>query len=136
MVGPTLDVYVAEQVKYWISNDVQSAEMKLDGLGGNPVEVSISMQGNEAQVAFRTDELHAREALEKASLHLKDMLQREGVVLTGVTVSTAGAGDQGAQERRPRSGARQAEVTSALPVTNQAVLGGNRVTGRALDLFV
>jgi flagellar hook-length control protein FliK len=48
-------MYVAEKVAYWISNDVQSAEMKLDGIGSDPVEVSIRMQGNEAHIAFRTD---------------------------------------------------------------------------------
>lgn len=132
------EVYVAEQVKYWISNDVQNAEMKLDGIGNNPVEVSISMQGNEAHVAFRTDELQAREALENASLHLKDLLQREGLVLSGVSVGTAGtgAGDSGAQERKPRQGGRVATVASAQPTPAINASSSGRVAGRALDLFV
>lgn len=132
------EVYVAEQVKYWISNDVQNAEMKLDGIGNNPVEVSISMQGNEAHVAFRTDELQAREVLENASLHLKDLLQREGLVLSGVSVGTAGAGagDSGAQERKSRQGARVATVASAQPTPAINASLSGRVAGRALDLFV
>lgn len=137
VVAP-VEVYVAEQVKYWISNDVQNAEMKLDGIGKNPVEVSISMQGNEAHVAFRTDELQAREALENASLHLKDLLQREGLVLSGVSVGTAGAGagDSGAQDRKSRQGARVATVASAQPAPAMNASSSGRVTGRALDLFV
>lgn len=132
------DVYVAEQIKYWISNDVQSAEMKLDGIGDNPVEVSISMQGNEAHVTFRTDELQAREVLESASNHLKELLQREGLVLSGVSVGTAGAGagDSGAQERKPRQGVKSAAVVAAQPIRADLASASGRVSGRALDLFV
>lgn len=135
MQGPT-DAYVAQKVAYWISNDVQNAEMKLDGIGQQPVEVSIRMQGNEAHVAFRTDELQARAALENAAVHLKELLQREGLVLSGVSVGTAGAGDSGDQERRPRQGARQSMIASVQParVDRSAVAG--RVTGGSLDLFV
>ena len=132
------EMYVAEQVKYWISNDVQSAEMKLDGLGDNPVEVSISMHGNEAQVSFRTDEQQAREALENASVELKGLLQREGLVLTGVSVGGAGsgAGDSGAQERKSRQGAKQAIVAVAQPLSNGDSSISNRSPGRTLDIFV
>ncbi len=130
------DVRAAEQVTYWVSHDVQKAEMKLDGVGEKPVEVSISMQGNEAQVAFRTDEVQTRAVLESASSHLKDMLQREGVMLTGVSVGTSGAGDSGGQERQPRQGARQALVEVAQTTAPVARAGGSAGAGRAVDLFV
>jgi flagellar hook-length control protein FliK len=130
-------LYVAEQVKYWISNDVKNAEMRLDGIGNNPVEVSISMQGNEARVAFRSDEAQARDVLEAASSHLKDLLQREGLVLSGVSVGTTGSGNAGSQQRREQQGARQArEVAAAQSVASQAATSGPRASGRALDLFV
>jgi len=132
----SMETYVAEKVAYWISNDIQNAEMKLDGIGELPVEVSIRMQGNEAHIAFRSDELHARAALENASEHLKDMLQREGVVLTGVSIGTAGSGDAGGQERKSRQGARQAGVVSVEPARTESVAGSRRSTGGALDLFV
>ena len=136
-VAAATDAQVAEQVQYWISNDVQNAELKLDGLGEKPVEVSISMQGNEAHVSFRTDEASARSALENAGTHLKDMLQREGLTLGGVFVGNSGG--QGAdreQQRQPRQGVRQAQVAAARL---QPVDQGRRshgMTGRALDLFV
>ena len=132
----TMDIYVAEKVAYWISNDIQNAEMKLDGIGEFPVEVSIRMQGNEAHIAFRSDELQAREALENASLHLKELLQREGLVLSGVSVGTAGAGDGSSQDRKPRPGARQSGVVSVQPAIAQGVAGSRRSTGGALDIFV
>jgi flagellar hook-length control protein FliK len=131
-----VDMYVAEKVAYWISNDVQNAEMKLDGIGAEPVEVSIRMQGNEAHIAFRTDEILARSALESASVHLKDLLQREGLVLSGVSVGTSGAGDSGDPERRSRQGMRQSVVTAVQPSSADRMSGLSRVTGGALDLFV
>lgn len=132
----SMETYVAEKVAYWISNDVQNAEMKLDGIGELPVEVSIRMQGNEAHITFRSDELHARAALESASEHLKDMLQREGLVLSGVSVGTAGAGDAGGQERKSRQGARQAGVASVQAAPTESVAQSRRSTGGAVDLFV
>ncbi len=137
--SPT-DSLVAEKVAYWISNDVQNAQMKLDGIGDKPVEVSIRMQGNEAHIAFRTDELQAQAALESASAHLKDLLQREGLVLSGVSVGSSGAnGSGGAGD--PQSGARQgvrqqATVVASVQSPASADRGAGRATGSALDLFV
>ena len=135
-VAPAPDLQAAEQVKYWISQDVQNAELKLDGLGDKPVEVSISLNGNEAHVAFRTDEQQTRGVLESAGAHLKDMLAREGLVLSGVSVGTSGTNGGDGGERKPRQGVRQSLVTAA-PVG--AVDAGPRTrvpAGRALDLFV
>ena len=131
-----LEAYVAEQVTYWIAQDVQNAELTLDGMGFSPVEVSISMQGNEAQVAFRTDELHARDAIESASEQLKDALQRQGVLLTGMSVGTSHSGDASGQGRRPRQEGRQVVVTALAPVPVDSPVQTKIPQGRALDLFV
>jgi flagellar hook-length control protein FliK len=133
-----LDTYVAEQVSYWITQDVQNAELTLDGVGHSPVEVSISMQGNEAQVAFHTDESAARDALQNATEQLRDMLQRQGLVLAGVSVGNAHSGEAGQQQqKRPRQGGRQGMVVSAEPVGGGA--DSRRMqpaSGSAVDLFV
>ncbi len=138
--APLPEMQVAEQVTYWVSQNVQNAELTLDGLGQVPVEVSISVQGKEAQITFRTDEAATRSVLEGASAHLKDMLQREGMVLTGVSVGTSGSGgDANAGERRSRQSARQGWVASQ-PVTAAPIQEAGRrvgtVAGRSVDLFV
>ena len=138
--APMPEMQVAEQVTYWVSQNVQNAELTLDGLGQVPVEVSISVQGKEAQITFRTDEAATRSVLEGASAHLKDMLQREGMVLTGVSVGTSGSGgDANAGERRSRQSARQGWVASQ-PVTAAPIQEAGRrvgtVAGRSVDLFV
>jgi flagellar hook-length control protein FliK len=131
------EMQVAEQVTYWVTQNVQNAELTLDGLGASPVEVSINVQGNEAQITFRSDEAATRSVLESAGAHLKDMLQREGMVLTGVSVGTSGRGDAGdSGERRPRQGARHVAIA---PLQAATVEAGRRVgvpAGRSVDLFV
>ena len=130
------EAMVAEQVNYWIGQDVQNAELKLDGMGDSPVEVSISLQGNEARVEFRTDQLEARQVLEGAVSHLKDLLGNEGLVLSGVSVGSSGADGAASQEKRPRQGERQASV--AVPQAQPADAGARpgRLSGQAVDLFV
>lgn len=130
------EAMVAEQVNYWIGQDVQNAELKLDGMGDSPVEVSISLQGKEARVEFRTDQLEARQVLEGAVSHLRDLLGNEGLVLSGVSVGSSGADGAASQEKRPRQGERQASF--AVPQTQSADAGvrPGRLSGQSVDLFV
>ena len=131
---------VADQVHYWVSQNIQNAELKLDGLGDAPVQVSISLQGNEAQIAFRSDEVGTREVLERAGAQLKDMLHSEGLVLTGVSVGTSGSGGSSADERRARQASRQLaigplQVGSAETAPRARAVSG-QTAGRSVDLFV
>ena len=126
---------IAQEVSYFISKDIQNAEMKLEGLGGAAVEVSINMQGKEAQVVFRSDEVQTREVLENASAHLRDMLQQEGVVLTDVFVGSSGAGDSGQQDRKFRQGGRSETMLLIQPAVPSATAPLTGV-GRTLDLYV
>lgn len=127
---------VAETVTYWASQGVQSAELTLDGLGDSPVQVSISLNGDQTQVEFRTDQAGVRQVLENATAQLKDMLTSQGLQLAGVTIGSSGAGGQSAGERRPKSGGQTPQLvqTQALEaVVNRTHPSG---VGRSLDLFV
>ena len=126
----------SEDVKYWVGQDMQKAELTLDGFGQSAVEVSISLQGNEAHVAFRTDEAQTRDALSSASTQLQDALNRQGMSLAGVSVGTSNAGDsrdkagqgQSSPWRRARvEGAEDVAVSSGIKPLN---------SGRNIDLFV
>ena len=126
----------SEDVKYWVGQDMQKAELTLDGFGHSAVEVSISLQGNEAHVAFRTDEAQTRDALSSASTQLQDALNRQGMSLAGVSVGTSNAGDsrdkagqgQSSPWRRARvEGAEDVAVSSGIKPLN---------SGRNIDLFV
>jgi flagellar hook-length control protein FliK len=84
------------------------------------------MHGNEAHVAFRTDELQTHSLLEGAGAQLKDMLLREGVVLAGVSVGTSGTNDGKGGDRRARPGIRVAQVTAAQAAPSPATCSSSR----------
>ena len=127
---------IAQQVSYWIGRDVQSAELKLDGLGRGPVEVSISLHGREAHVEFRSEQAQTRQLIEQAMPQLKSLLQSEGLTLVGVSIGASGAEASFSQAKQsqpaPRRGGRAMPELAMLDVGGQA----RPATGRALDLFV
>ena len=129
---------VAEQVAYWVNQKTQNAELTLQR-DGHPVEVSVSLSGNEAHVSFRSDQQQTRELLDQSMAQLSDLLRSEGLVLSGMSVGTsardsAGGGEAGQQ--RPREGARQAQVVSAVPAGVTSLARGGGTLDRAVDVFV
>jgi flagellar hook-length control protein FliK len=135
---------VAEQVSYWITQKRQSAQLTLDGGGGQPVAVSISMVGNEAHVAFSSNQAHTRDMLNGALPDLKNLLQGEGIILAGVSVGGGNASNgQSFNSGSPASQSDAVRRAGALSGTSlaqsQAVVstGTRRVSSdRTLDLFV
>lgn len=132
----SLESMVADTVSYWVTQGVQHAELKLDGFGGESVEVSISLKGDEAHIGFRTDQPEIRQVLEGAVAHLKDILTSEGLVLAGVSVGTSGQDGAGTQERRNRPGDRQATVKTMEAVPTESHQRVHSSVGRSVDLFV
>lgn len=132
----SLESMVADKVSYWVTQGVKNAELKLDGFGGEPLEVSISLKGSEAQINFRTDQPEIRQILEGAVAHLKDLLKSEGLVLSGVSVGTSGQDGAGTQERRNRPDTRQATITSVQAGPAESTQRISQSAGRAVDLFV
>ncbi|MFY3384880.1 flagellar hook-length control protein FliK [Paracidovorax sp. MALMAid1276] len=130
---------VAEQVTYWVNQKTQNAELTLQE-GGQPVEVSVSLQGHEAHVSFRSDQAETRAMLDRSMAQLSDLLRSEGLVLSGMSVGTSardasGAGDSGQQ--RPRDGGRQARVAAAATDGGTApARRAGAVRDGAVDIFV
>jgi flagellar hook-length control protein FliK len=128
---------VAEQVAYWVNQKTQNAELTLNR-DGQPVEVSVSLSGNEAHVTFRSDQPQTRELLDRSMAQLSELLRSEGLVLSGMSVGTsAGQRDDagGAERQGQRDGARQAKVVAAAPAGTASLLRGG-ASDRAVDVFV
>lgn len=129
---------VAEQVAYWVNQKTQNAELTLQR-DGHPVEVSVSLSGNEAHVSFRSDQPQTRELLDQSMAQLSDLLRSEGLVLSGMSVGTSAHGREGGGEtgqQRPREGTRQAQVVSAVPAGTASLARGGGALDRAVDIFV
>jgi hypothetical protein len=130
------DTAVAETVSYWVSHGVQSAELTLDGLGESPVQVSISLNGDQAQIDFRTDHSGIRQILEGASTQLKDMLSGQGLQLSGMSVGTSGQSGDFGENPRHRPGTQQITLVKEDALNSVVVRAKHLSVGRSLDLFV
>lgn len=129
---------VAEQVSYWINQKTQNAELTLQR-DGQAVEVSVSLTGNEAHVAFRSDESQTRELLDRSMAQLSELLRSEGLVLSGMSVGTSASHGENAgnadRQGQSRQGAPQAQVMAAAPTGSSPLLRGG-APNRAVDVFV
>lgn len=132
---------VQETVRYWVGADSkQQAELTVQDVGGGAVDVTIQMQGKEAQVSFRADGQQARDALQSASGHLEQLLGKEGLTLSGLSVGTSSAGQDERRDQR-QGGGKTAKVAGAAPLAQSdssaaSVARDLSGRGKALDLFV
>ena len=127
---------VAEQVHYWVTRGVQSAELQLDAFGGGQVDVHVSVNGNEAQVEFRTDQPEARRMLQDAMPQLRQMLEQEGIVLSGGFVGTSTRQDPGPNGRQSARAPASVKLTASVPAAGTGQALATRATGSTLDVFV
>jgi flagellar hook-length control protein FliK len=133
---------MVDQVSWWMAHRSQGAELKLDLPGGQPVSVSVQVQGNEAQVAFRSDHPEARQWLNAAMPQLKEMLGNEGLMLSGSSVGQSGTGAEREAARdaqravHAEGGGVRGTAASATDTTMSAAARPRSVTERALDLYV
>ncbi|MDM0014772.1 flagellar hook-length control protein FliK [Variovorax sp. J22P168] len=134
--GAGLAERMVEQVSWWMAHRSQGAELSIDLPGGAPVTVSVQVQDNQAQIAFRSDHPEARQWLNDAMPQLKEMLGNQGLMLSGASV---GAGGQSGHEA-----ARQAQRFAAAPEGQGpardeppvVAVRPRTLSQRALDLYV
>ncbi|WP_230681546.1 flagellar hook-length control protein FliK [Paracidovorax cattleyae] len=131
---------IAEQVAYWVHQKTQNAELTIDR-DGQPVEVSVSLTGNEAHVAFRSDQSQTRDMLDTSVAQLRELLRGEGLELAGVSIGQSGAGAGGDASGRPsgrgEGGARVGRVQAAAGTVQGAadIPRPSARPDRALDVF-
>lgn len=129
-----------EQIGYWIGNEIQSAHVQIDQDAQDPVQISVSLQGDEAHVRFQVESPEIRRVLEGTTTDLRDLLRAQGLELAGVSIDAAGTPDTGARDAdggNPREGQRDnADNAATAPARPQTAprLPGNG--SHRLDVFV
>lgn len=116
---------LAEQVAFWVNQDRQSAELTLQR-DGQPVQVRVQLNGNEAHVSFLSDQAHTREALDAGMEQLRQLLQEQGLTLAGTSVQQRSAGeglDAGGASAQGQSGREGREGREGRTTVSVAVAG-------------
>lgn len=128
---------VAEQVAFWVRQNIQNAEMTIQH-EGQAVEVSVSLTGNEAHVAFGSDQAETRSLLDGSVAQLREMLRQEGLSLSGVTVGESGQrqGSEQSGRSHEQGASRKAVVEVPAPSQGRARIGAVQQTDRSVDIFV
>ncbi|RZM03919.1 MAG: flagellar hook-length control protein FliK [Variovorax sp.] len=142
--GTPLAERIADQVSWWVSQKNSSADFTLDMRDGQPVSVNVQVQGNEAQVSFRSDQADVRAALGEAMSQLQDLLGAQGLTLSGSSVGSHGQAQQQAAsdgQGQPAAGMSRgtdgvARSTAGAEPARSAGAGPRAPSGRGLDLYV
>jgi flagellar hook-length control protein FliK len=84
--APDWDRQLGERVGVLVDQGMTSAQLKLSPAHLGPLEIRISLQGDQANVWFGTHSHATREALEAAAPRLRELLGGHGYAQVGVSV--------------------------------------------------
>ncbi len=122
-----------QHISLWLAGQVKRANLVLHEGLGQPLEIGMQLDGNQARLDFLTDDAALLEALQaQAPEALSELLGQSGLELVGLSIGSRASGqsDRPAQPRpewaRARSdGAEQADSAAQAP-TLQWQLGSGR----------
>ncbi len=123
-LGPALDEafeHLGAQVSLWAAGNAKKASLRLEAGLRQALDVDVSLQGDKAHLAFRTDDAQVRETLRlQAQEVLAEMLARAGIALEGFSVGSQGrqgngSTQEGSQRPAPQAAATEAETARSVP---------------------
>mgnify|MGYP001813734271 CR=1 FL=1 len=88
---------VGEQVVWFVSRNINAANLRLNPQHLGPLEMQVSLEGTQANVTFTSQHAVVREALESALPRLREMLADNGLSLANVNVSQHNSPEQRGQ---------------------------------------
>lgn len=135
-MGAADEDLLAEQISFWANQKLQSAEVTVQR-DGQPVEVTVSLQGNEAHVAFRSDQQQTRDLIDQGAAQLSAMLQEQGLMLSGMSVGTSGQqrSNDPSNSSRGEDSEEGKRGTVLAPVAGTSGSAGRAQGQRVLDVF-
>jgi flagellar hook-length control protein FliK len=122
------------QVVWAVNQGMPGAELHLSPPDLGPMSVRISMDQDQASMAFSSPHAVVREAIEAALPRLRDMLGSQGITLADVNVSQHGAADSQREPGEWRSGTTDANTGAG----QGSVMGAapTRTSVGMLDVYV
>jgi flagellar hook-length control protein FliK len=106
-VGSTeWDNQVGQKIVWMVGSEEQTASLTLNPPDLGPMQVVLSVTGDQASVAFSASHEDVRHALESALPRLREMMGESGIELGSATVSTGMPDQRQAQGEQSGSGSR------------------------------
>ncbi|WP_296949247.1 flagellar hook-length control protein FliK [uncultured Massilia sp.] len=96
---------VGQKVVYMVGSEEQTASLTLNPPDLGPMQVVLSVTGDQASVTFSAEQLEVRQALENALPRLREMMSESGIALGNATVN-AGMQDNRQAQDQPARGSR------------------------------
>lgn len=134
------DNALGQKVLWMVSNQQQVAELNLDPPDLGPLQVTLSLNNDQASATFVSQHADVRQALEAALPRLKEMMAESGINLGDATVSAGTSQQQGGFERQHHSGTNQhrgGDSMNASTIKSADTGTGYTSTGRSrlVDTF-
>ena len=128
---------VGERLLWMVKGDQQFAELKITPPNLGPMEVKLTLNNDQASVAFLSNHAAVRDALEAAIPRLREMMSQESLTLVNVDVGSQQQAESGHSDR---SGGRHAGATSgeqeAGEFSAEEQSSGTAAGAGLVDLFV
>ena len=127
---------VGEQVVWHVSQNIQSANLRLNPQHLGPLEMQVQMEGDKATLAFTSQHAQVRDALESALPRLREMFAQNGLNIVDVNVSQQQAGKGEQQAARSTAGEQSTEHTTLVEDTTNPVVTGDTEGVGIVDYYV
>ena len=127
---------VGEQVVWHVSQNIQSANLRLNPQHLGPLEMQLQMDGDKATLAFASQHAAVRDALESALPRLREMFAQNGLDIVDVNVSqqnTPGREEQQAAGGRSTAASDEAETSGEQRLLQS---GSSPVATGLVDYYV
>ncbi len=127
---------VGQRIRWMVGNQVHAAELRINPPQLGPIEVRVSVQNDQMNITFLSQNALARDALEDAIPRLRDMMNQQGYASVNVDVSQRQDPDeQGDGEgRRMRTGEPGEHADDMHPSDTRPAWHAN--TSGFIDTFV
>ena len=137
--APSWPQQFGEKVVWLARNDQQTAQININPPQLGPVQITVSLNGDQATLAFASPHAEVRQAIESAMPQLKEMLSTAGISLGQSNVGANMGQNNPDNPFQSANGTRSANENAILPANDKAAGTGSTPAlqrGRGLvDLF-
>ena len=97
---------VGQKVIYMVGSEEQTASLTLNPPDLGPMQVVLSVSGDQASVTFSANQQEVRQALENSLPRLREMMSESGIALGNATVNSGMQDNRQAQDQSARGQGR------------------------------